>query len=319
MIRAGGLDAVDPRHLQVHQTTSGRVAQHGRHRLGPVGGRARRPRCRRRRASSRASPARTTAWSSTSTTRIMRVGSSRSPRRSPVPGAVPGDDRNVRVPPGVARPATPARAGPRLLGRVRPVGVEADAVVGDLEHEPARVSRRTVHGEVPAPRVPQRVADRLLGDPPDQTATSRRRTRSRLRRRRPWPRARPPRPARPGRRERPRQAVGREVRAGGSRPAASAATAQAVRSEVAARASVSGRGGVAVPGWQAESAKAVPARSCTTPSCRSRAMRRRSASEASTAAWSSRSRSSAAGAAAGSAPRCMAGRRRTRTSERSRA
>ena len=73
------------RHRQVHEDDVGRVVVGEHDRLRAVGGRARRPRCRPARSSSCARPARTTAWSSASSTRIIATGTSRQTPR-PAPG-----------------------------------------------------------------------------------------------------------------------------------------------------------------------------------------------------------------------------------------
>ncbi len=133
------------------------------------------------------------------------------------------------------------------------------------------------------------VPDGLLRHPPDQGDDVVGRP---LHAARPTPTSRSP-PRRPTTSDPPgpRPARRRSARADGSRPAASAAAAAsgaASRLLRSARSRSAGGtdGSRAVP----ESANAVPASSCTTPSWRSRAIRRRSASDASTARCISRSR-----------------------------
>ncbi len=267
-------------------------------------------------ASSWSSPPRSTAWSST-TTIVIGSGSlarHRDPTsiRTVVPA--PGADRTSSRPPSSC---TRLGESPQAeAGRVPVRGrVEADAVVG--------------HDQAPG----------------DRPAGARRR-RARWRARAGWrcapppgPPARPARPSRraPGRRrttdtvvsmsrrggrggevgQRGRSARRRAGRAGGSRRAATAAPCRLVRSDCARpragpRAAWSG---TAASRLTAVSENAVPARSCTTPSCRSRAIRRRSASEAVMDARSSRSRSRAVRVSRlGQHPDDRGGRRRSMAS-----
>ena len=290
-IGPGRLDPVDAGHLQVHQHDVGPRSpappRPPRRRRRPC----RPPRCPGRRRAAAPGPARTTAWSSTTTTRI----GSRSSRshvqshRRALPRAVSHVERGrPRRRPGW--PGRAARSARRAAGsarsKPRPSSAtsrrDAAAAPRDAHVQPARAARG---GWRCAP-------------PPARPARPVRRSR-RARRRRPSTetssRAPGRRPVPSGPRAR-RRARRRRARAGGSRPAASAAAA-ATRA-ASGRAS---RGcGPAPRAWRRSaavsecSANAVPARSWTTPSWRSRAIRRRSAADASTARTSSRSRSRAA-------------------------
>src|SRR5215211_4071970 len=105
-------------------------------------------------------PSRTTAWSSTTSTRIGSATADLEPD---------GGSRAVRGA-DLERGAEPLRA---LLHRRQPeparadgggIRVEADAVVGDLEQQ-APVTGLEDHGDVGRVRVAKRVLERLLGDP----------------------------------------------------------------------------------------------------------------------------------------------------------
>ena len=227
-----------------------------------------------------------TPWSSASRTRIIAGTSSVT--------VVPSPGRGVArssVPPACATrssssesPTWPSLAAARALG-----GVEAAAVVGD--DEPASGRRRPRDDDahalgVRAAHVAQRLArdavdERVGGGPP----SARRRATSRC------PAAR----SGLSRSSRTRLAGRRTPgAAGGSRPAACAGRARP--GAACRRHSRSTRASSSSPRRRASAASgaspnATPARSCTTPSCRSAAIRRRSRSEASIALASSRSRS----------------------------
>ena len=162
--RGGGRDAVAAGHPQVHQHDVGRQSRGQRDRLGARRRPRRRRRGRARPRACRAGPARTTGWSSTTSTRIIGppAGRGHDGHRAPsAPGAAPGvldlDRPPTALGPGRASRAARSRAGD-------PVGGEPGAVVGDRRARTA--SRRRSPGATataPARGVPADVGQRLLG------------------------------------------------------------------------------------------------------------------------------------------------------------
>src|SRR4051794_20767520 len=108
------------------------------------------------------SPSRTTAWSSTTSTRIgsatTRLESHGGPRRGRGPDLEPAAK--------ALGPLLHRGQAEALRAHLGVGGVEADAVVGDLQHEGA-VGGGEAHRDPLGARVAQGVLDRLLGDPQD--------------------------------------------------------------------------------------------------------------------------------------------------------
>ena len=159
-IRAGRLDAVEPGMRMSISTTSGRQLRGGRRPPGRRPPPRRRPRCRARASRIIRNPARTSAWSSASSTRIVtgHAGSRARTRKPPRRAA------RRRAPRRTARPARASRSG---RGRRRPPERAARApVVRDLDLARARL--RVADADRCAcagARVPDRVGQGLLDDP----------------------------------------------------------------------------------------------------------------------------------------------------------
>ena len=151
--RAGGRDAVDPAHADVHQHDVGPVLRRRRRRPRRRRRTRRRPRSRRPGPRMRATPARTTGWSSTMTTRITAT-------RSRSATAAIGRRASTRQPSAVGPASNCAAERPGPLGHADEAEVQRRA---DRAAAAGRPRSTTTQAHAVRRRTSTRSSTRLRG------------------------------------------------------------------------------------------------------------------------------------------------------------